>query len=428
MMEENREQEKKIKNPTLFKLFKELSMAFIVALDKPFFSSYGSGYDRVKALIQGDTELVAKILEKRPDLEEGKLSRCLVSAKKCLKALLEEDICREPPHASTDEGYLEELTLFLEELFKEIDHLRTRALFATPEAFDRHLIRILTERYLRYENYLYDVSVSGLLICEFQNFRCSKNLEVGNRMSIRGIEQEEFHRLVEAGEKYGFGLESYPEFVLRMPVNNENWQKNLMRLITALRLLKKERIGLLRVYYASALPCRSWIIVEAPAGTKIVEKPTESLFNLSVSDEDELKRLWILLDRVKEVGYLTASMQRFNFAYERERLQDRWIDYFISLESLYSKADEATEVRHRLATRTSLALVHGSLEDRKAFRAKIKDWYTIRSKIVHGMQANLSPEQLQDLEEVLRKSLNWFMSHKDYSDHDKIIDLLDLQG
>lgn len=427
-MEESARRRQEIRNPTLFKLLKALTTAFMEALNRPFFSSYGSWYDRIKTLIQGDAELVARILEKRPDLEEKKLSNCLLSAKICLKALLDEDICRNPPHASTEEGYQEELTLFLEKLFKERERIRARALFATRQAFARHFERIFLEEYQRYEKYLYDASVSDFLICQLQNFIGSRTFELESRLSIRKIEQEEFHSMVEADERYGYELESYPEFIVHMPIENKNWRKHLIRLVTALRLLKKERIGLMRIYYASALPCRPWKIVEALAGTKFVEEPTPSVFNLSASDEKELKHLWFLLDRVREVGYLNVSMRRFNFAYERERLEDRWIDYFISLESLYSKTDELTEVTHRLATRISRALANGSLMEKKRFRQKIKKWYTIRSKIVHGMQVNLSPEQLQDLEEVLRKSLKWFMNHKDYNNHDKIIDLLDLQG
>lgn len=426
MMKEIAPRKQKARNSNLFKCLEDLTRAFMEGLDKPFFSSYGSWYDRVRILIKGNTELVAKILERRPDLEEEKLSRCLVSAGRCLNALLKEDIQRNPPHASTEDEYRDELVFFLEKLFKERERIHTRAVFATSEALNRHFDRIFREEYLRYEKYLYRESVSDFLIGEFRNFTCSESVGLENQLTIREITQEEFHSLVEADERYGYKLESYPEFVLYMPVENENWRRQLVRLITALRLLKKERIGLTRIHYAFALPCRAWKVIEAPTGTKFAEESVGSSFDLSKTDKKELKHLWSLLDRAEEAGYLTISIRRFNFAYERKRLEDRWIDYFISLESLYSKAGELTEVTHRLATRVSRALTNGSLEDKKKLRQKTKRWYSMRSKIVHGMQTDLNPEQLQDLEEVLRRSLRWFMSHQDYNDHDKIIDLLDL--
>jgi hypothetical protein len=419
------DQKQQIRNPKLFELLKALTKAFVDALDKPFFSGYGSRYDRIKALIAGNPELVAKILEKRPDLEEKKLSLCLVSAEKALRALLQEDICRNAPHASTLEEYQDELASFLEKLFKERERSRDRALFANPEAFERHFGDVFLRGYLRYEKYLYDSSISNFLICPLQNFICSKDIELEGRLVIRKIRQEEFHSLVEAEESHGYELQNYPEFILYVPIDDSDWRELIKMVITSLRLLKNERIGLSRIYYGYALPSRPWKIVGSPEGTKFVEKWAENFFNLSDSEDVELKKLFSLLNRVKEVGYLSVSIRRFNFAYERERLEDRWIDYFVSLESLYSKTSELTEVTHRLATRVSRAL-GGAQDDRKEIRDKIKEWYGIRSKIVHGIQVNLGQKQLEDLEEILRKSLKWFMNQREYFNHDKLIDLLDL--
>ena len=125
---------------------------------------------------------------------------------------------------------------------------------------------------------------------------------------------------------------------------------------------------------------------------------------------------------------MAISIRRFNFAYERERLEDSWIDYFVSLESLYSKASELTEVTHRLATRVALALGTDSLAGKKEIRDKIKKWYRVRSMVIHGLKVNLSQKQFQELEEILRRSIKWFINQKEYANHDKIIDLLDLSS
>ncbi|MGD0329800.1 MAG: hypothetical protein ABSB40_05035 [Nitrososphaeria archaeon] len=419
-------QNQKIRNPKLFEYLKKLNNAFISVLDKSFFPEYGSRFDRIKTLIKGDLELVTNILELRPDLEERNLSLCLVSVEKCLKTLLQENICRNPPHASTVEEYQDELAFFLERLFKERERSRIRSLFANPEAFARHFDDVFLMEYLRYEKYLYDGSVSNFFICPLQNFICSRNIELEDRLAIKKITQEEFHRLVEAEESHGYELESYPEFILYMPVDGNDWREHIEGVITSLRLLKKEKIGFSRIYYAYALPSRPWKVIEPPAGVKFVEKQVEAFFNLTDSEEVQLKNLLILLNRIKEIGYLTASIRRFNFAYERERLEDSWIDYFISLESLYSKASELTEVTHRLATRISRVLGGNLLNDREELRNRIKEWYAIRSKIVHGVETKLSQEQLGSLEEILRKSIKWFINHEEYSNHDKIIDLIDL--
>lgn len=424
-MQDNAEQEKKIRNPELSRLLQDLTESFLDALDKPFFPDYGSGYERIKALLRDDGTLIARILEKRSDLEEEKLSRSLLSSQKCLKALLSEDLCRKPPHASTTEGYHDELALFLENLLLERERLRSRASTVEHEALTRHLDDVFHSVYQIYENYLYDDSVCDFLICPIQNFVSSKSIDFGSGLEIRTIKQREFHSLVEVEKRHGYRLESYPEFVLYVAVNDGNWREHIERVVTTLRLLKKERVGLTRIYQAYALPFRSWEIIEPFAGTKIAGKLAGGFFNLTSGEEDRLAEIFKLVERAKKAGYLAVSMRRFNLCFERKMLEDSWIDLFVSLESLYSKASEMTEVTHRLATRVSRALA-GSLEERKQLRGKIKDWYAVRSKIVHGSEVRLNEALLQDLEETVRKSLKWFMAHVDYADHDKIIDLLDL--
>lgn len=424
MMQSSAQQEKKIRNPELFRILQELTKSFLDALDKPFFPDYGSWYERIKVLLRSDSGLIARILEKRPDLGEEKLSRCLLSSQKCLGALLDKDLCRKPPHASTLEGYHDELALLLENLFLEREHVRSRALLAEPEGLARHLDDAFRNAYQVYEDYLYDDSVCDFLICPIQNLVSSAKIALGRGLEIRTIKQSEFHSLVEAEKRHGYQLESYPEFVLYMPVNDGNWREHLERVVTALRLSKKEGVGLARIYQAYALPFRSWKIVEPLAGTRFAGRPAGDFLNLT-SGEDELAKIFALLERAKGVGYLAVSVRRFGVSFEREMLEDSWIDLFVSLESLYSKTSEITEVTHRLATRVSRAL-SSSLEERKQLRKKIRDWYEIRSKIVHGLEVHLNRTVLQDLEELVRKSLNWLVAHADYADHDKIIDMLDL--
>jgi len=425
-MQENTELRRKVRNPKLYEILKDLINSFSEVLEQRFSLDYGSWYDRVKVLVQADSELIAKILEKRPDLEEKKLSRCLISSQKALNALAKEEICRNPPHASTVEGYQEELAFFLEKLFKARDRIRIRGLFAKAEGFQRHFDHIFLEEYLRYENYLYDDSVSDFVICPLQNFICSREIELDNQLMIRKITQNEFHSLVEATERYGYELESYPEFVLYVAINDKNWHDSIQKVITSLRLVKKERVGLTRIFNAYALPSRPWKIADALEGTKFTARSTEAFYILHQSEEDALKRLFTLLNQTMNAGYLAMSFRRFNLAYERERLEDSWIDLFVSLESLYSKESEITEVTHRLATRLSRALGGKSLDDRKHLRDEIKNWYNIRSKIVHGGSVSLKETQLKDLEDILRNSLKWFMNCSEYTHHDKIIDLLDL--
>lgn len=413
----------RIRNNELFELLKDLVYSFADALDKPFIPDYGSWHDRIKSLVEGDPSLIAQILLKRPDLENKKLSKCLVSTARCLEFIINEAFSIKPPHASSEEGYREELTFFLEKLLKEKENLRREG-FYSSEGVKRVFSEVLEKEYLKFEAYLYADSVSDFLICPIENFVGSTKTDLGNHLTIRKITHDEFCSLVEAEEEYeGKFPESYPEFVLHIPVKG-NPIEHVELILTALRLLKKEKVGLTRIYHGYALSCRPWKVLEIPEATKFVRKREGPLYVFSKSENRKLVDLLSLLQRTKSVGYLNVAIRRFNFAYQRERLEDSWIDYFVSLESLYSKTSEMTEVTHRIATRVSKVLAD-SLKDRMEIKRRIKKWYRIRSKIVHGIEVDLDQEQLQELEVILRKSLIWFLNQKD-ADHDRIIDLLDL--
>ena len=80
---------------------------------------------------------------------------------------------------------------------------------------------------------------------------------------------------------------------------------------------------------------------------------------------------------------------------------------------------------HRIATRVSRALAD-SFEERTKMVKRMKKWYRIRSRIVHGVRVSIDQEQIQELEEIVRKSLKWFMNQKEHANHREIIDILDI--
>lgn len=404
---------------------KILINSFFNALNKPFISEYGSGYDRIKILVEGNADQIAAILLRRPDLNNKKLSKCLVSVDRTLKFFIQnKDFSRKPPHASTSEDFKEELTLFSTKMLDEREHLLHDG-FYSGEGVDHLLQRFMVTEYLKYEEYLYDDSASDFVICPLENFIGPEStIDFGGCLRIRKITQDEFHHLVETKEKIeGEFPESYPEFILSLPLEN-NPTPHIELVLTALRLLRKEKVGLSKIYYGFAFPHRPWKILEAPELSKFVRNPEDSLYMFSETQNTKLIELLSLFDQNKGVGYLTIAIRRFNFAYQRENIEDSWIDYFISLESLYSKTSELTEVTHRIATRASRVLAN-NYDDRIKQKKKIKEWYTLRSKIVHGIKVNLDQEKLQELADCLKKSIVWFLNQKNV-DHDKIIDELDL--
>lgn len=364
-----------------------------------------------------------KVLKLRPDLDESNLSRCTLIAKKAIQMLTNENICKNPPHASSAQEHIIELAFFLQQLHLERKHMRPQ--FA-PEGFRVHFDRILTEEYLRYEKYPYDNQAENRLIAPMKNFFASSTTIFQKNIVIRKLPQNEFHSLVEAEESYSSSLRWYPEFVVCVPFVKNIGQVSLETIISTLRLLKDVKIGLSCVYLAFAFPFKPWIKIEAVEGTKLKETTESPLFNLSSSEQMELLKIYTLLNTANDVGYLRMAIRRFNLAYERERIEDSWIDMFVSLESLFSTESELTEITHRLATRLS-RISANAIEDKKALRSKIKQWYTYRSKIVHGQKAQFGENELNELASIVRKSILWFLSHQEMKNHEKIIEKLDLE-
>ena len=90
--------EKKVENRKLYNLMKILVDSFFDALNKPFVPEYGSWYDRTKILVEGNSDQVAAILLIRSELDNKKLSKCLVTVDRTLKFLIQEkDLSRRHP-------------------------------------------------------------------------------------------------------------------------------------------------------------------------------------------------------------------------------------------------------------------------------------------------------------------------------------------
>jgi hypothetical protein len=419
--------EKKVKNTELYNLMKMLVNSFFDSLNKPFVPEYGSWYDRIKFLIEGNSDQVALILLTRPDLNNEKLSKCLVTVDKNLKFLIQnKDFSRKPPHASTSEGFKEELTLFWVKMFEEREHLLLER-FYSSEGIERFLERFLITEYLKYEEYLYDDSASDFLIFPLENFIGPQSIiDFGQRLRIRKITQDEFHNLAEIQSMCEGELTSYPEFVISTP-NNGDWMRDTTAIITTLRLLKKGTIGLKKAYYAYAFPFRPWEVLESPPETDFYKKESETLYSSSNLELKEVIQLFTNLKTVKNIKYVEVALRRFNLAYQRNTIEDRFIDYFISLESLYSTVGERGEVTHRISTRASRVLSE-KFEDRQTKRKMLKKLYGYRSGIVHGEQIRLRQEHLDEIENVVRLSLKWFTNQGDLANHKKIIDEIDLQS
>lgn len=87
---------------------------------------------------------------------------------------------------------------------------------------------------------------------------------------------------------------------------------------------------------------------------------------------------------IQDNPWLRNALRYFYFARTSDRLEDKLINMFISLESLFSGEAERSESRYRLSLRT--ATLVGSVSDKKRPEVfdDIKGLYDKRSAVVHG--------------------------------------------
>lgn len=183
-------------------------------------------------------------------------------------------------------------------------------------------------------------------------------------------------------------------------------KKTFDNVISALRLFKKGVVG----YNFIQIKPLGWYPMSTSTTSGIFTYPYFGHYKLEKHEIEDFK---ILLKKIEKApDFLTIPINRFNFANDRERPEDKLIDYIIAFESLFTK--EPQELSYRLSIRVSF-FMGKSYKDRKEIFTLIKKAYDLRSKIVHGMNYDKNVEvngesiPIQDfvsrIEELLRESI-----------------------
>ena len=104
---------------------------------------------------------------------------------------------------------------------------------------------------------------------------------------------------------------------------------------------------------------------------------------------------------------LAIALRRFLQSGEKETA-DRFIDLLVTLEVLYGDSDP-TAAGHKIAFRA--ATVAGeTIPQRTRIFSLLKKAYASRSAILHGRSAGTDAPNLNEVEEITRRSLKWFVA------------------
>ena len=119
------------------------------------------------------------------------------------------------------------------------------------------------------------------------------------------------------------------------------------------------------------------------------------------------------------------AIRRLNYAYERDKLEDKLVDFIVAFEALFFKEGEVGELRHKLSVRVARFLA-SEYEPRKKITKDVSDFYAKRSSVVHGENVALSDEFVNMVENYLRKSISLFLEPSQVLDQNEILTHLDL--
>ena len=149
---------------------------------------------------------------------------------------------------------------------------------------------IFHSRYTAYENYLYNTKPLNYFICPIQNLISANNILLDGGSEIRNVTEKELLNLVRSNEWLRDRVYFYPGLVLCVP-DCENSKDFIYNIVTALRLLKKERVGVSRLNYVYALPTRPWKIIELSGELAFKDTPPFGTYNLTEEEVEEFKSL-----------------------------------------------------------------------------------------------------------------------------------------
>lgn len=214
----------------------------------------------------------------------------------------------------------------------------------------------------------------------------------------------EFGGIVDRHQALGmsFCLETTQVAEKNAPVDFSEVYVDLIRVVTALRLLKSGQVGIPVVTQRSCGPAFG------PGGSTATSGPSPASMGpryvLTLGERGDLLSVYEALTQGTVPKQLKVALDRFNYAYNRTRPDDRLIDYWIALEALFLPDEPPQELRYRASLRVAYFVSQGPEEREETF-TQIRRSYDVRSAIVHGRESEDAPQIAQFTEDVLRRAL-----------------------
>jgi len=306
-----------------------------------------------------------------------------------------------------------------------------------PETFD-HI-------YFDWEQFFYNDSILVKAFSPLDNFNSDVDeIDLGDGLRIRRIATSELEQLLGESRwspqipyfevaqlKYAMELTYKTMKVVErtltgvIPSPDVNVNEKFGKLITALRLFKSGIVGFNIIKTLKTLDVP--VINEGTSGALTYKKFLGQTYTLTRTEVSEFKSFWSKFSKIdlEQPASLSVAIRRLNYAYERDELEDKLVDFMVAFEALFFKEGERGEFRHKLSVRVARFLEQ-EYDQRKQIAKKMSEFYDMRSAVVHGEKVNFSVEFVNTVEDHLRRSIRLFTERLQTFTHEEIVSHLDL--
>ena len=223
-------------------------------------------------------------------------------------------------------------------------------------------------------------------ICLLQAFSGIESaVTLGSCVTIRKACDLDFSELADVfGESSGFGnnrwlLEIRYEDPADRGLGVDSPHDEVLRALTALRLTKSGDVHVRRLHTRPEgdITVRSEMEFAHPRSARS--------YKLHESDLGQLSEMWRLSGPETVPSEVDFATRRFNFGFDRWRVEDRITDHVIALEALYVPDSLSGEIGYKLQVRGTAVLGENRTgNEREQIRKELKTAYSLRSALVHG--------------------------------------------
>jgi hypothetical protein len=289
---------------------------------------------------------------------------------------------------------------------------------------------------------MYADTIDLTVLAPLENFSCDQEeVELEHGLSIRRISLTELGDFMDSRFNSPLSRMSFVKYVVehryqtrkvignsRSPSVASDSTAMIPRVLTALRLFKNGNLGTNLIRSAPALATLGLLGVSSATYRMGGVRFGGPAYTLGAVEVRPFTEFW---QDVKHLDFehldpLNVAIRRFEYSYERTKLEDKLVDYMVAFEALFFKKGEMGEFRHKLSVRVARFLTSLYLQ-RVTIASRITDFYDKRSAVVHGEHVELNDAFVQEVENYLRESIKLFLKRLPVESHEEIISRVDLE-